>query len=71
MVAVDCEMCMTTAGKPELARATMVGEGGEVLLDELVLPYNSITDYHTKYSGMTEELLRPVETRLEQVRVDV
>ena len=69
MVAVDCEMVTTSEGKLELARVTVVSHRRQVLLDELVVPYNEVMDYQTRYSGITEELLRPVSSRLEQVQV--
>ena len=67
MVAIDCEMVLTAYGS-QLARVTAVDERGAVLVDELVLPPHPITDYKTRYSGITERLLRGVTTTLAQAR---
>lgn len=70
VIAMDCEMVMTEFGL-ELARASMVNEEGEVLLDVLVRPDNLIVDYLTKFSGITAELLRDVNTTFRQAQRQV
>ena len=40
-------------------------------MDDLVLPRNPITDYNTRYSGITEEMLRGCPTRIEDAQVFV
>ena len=70
MVAIDCEMVVTEAGR-ELARCTAVDEAGAVLYDALVLPSAPVTDYVTQYSGITAEMLEGVTRSLSDVHSDL
>ena len=57
-VAIDCEMVATNQDLNALARVTIVNENCNVLLDEYVVPEGRITDYRTRYSGITAQILK-------------
>jgi RNA exonuclease 1 len=61
-------MCKTDIDKFELTRISVLGWDGNVILDELVKPLVPITDYLTPYSGITEDMLKPVTTRLGDIQ---
>lgn len=68
MFGLDCEMCKTTTGCLELTRISIVDEKMNVIYETLVKPENKITDYLTRYSGITETMLCNVRTRLADVQ---
>lgn len=65
--AVDCEMCLTVGNVSELTRISIIDEEMKVVYNELVKPDAQIVDYLTRYSGITENLMRDVTTKLEDV----
>lgn len=69
-LALDCEMCETSLGM-ELTRVTVVDVGGEVVYDALVKPPREIVNYHTQFSGISEETLRDTSRTLTDVQDDL
>ncbi|KAG6904902.1 hypothetical protein DXG01_006387 [Tephrocybe rancida] len=68
---IDCEMCLTEDGK-ELTRVSIIDYYTEVVIyDQLVKPAKPITDYLTRWSGITAEALGPVTTTLSQVQAHI
>jgi DNA polymerase III epsilon subunit-like protein len=65
IVAVDCEMCETSAGM-EVTRLTLVDQHSRVLLDTYVVPDEPIIDYKTEWSGISEETLEHVTITYKQ-----
>lgn len=63
--AIDCEMCITD--RSELTRISIVDEELRVVYNELVKPADPITNYLTRYSGITEEMMRDVSLTIEDV----
>lgn len=68
VLTVDCEMISTSIERFALARVSFIDWDGNVVLDELVKPPGTVTDYLTPYSGITKEMLEPVTQTLADVQ---
>ncbi|CAI5745344.1 unnamed protein product [Peronospora destructor] len=68
--ALDCEMCETDIGM-ELTRVTVVNINGAVVYDQLVKPQSTIINYHTEFSGISEETLKDTNYILADVQRDL
>ncbi|KAI9798984.1 MAG: hypothetical protein M1833_004337 [Piccolia ochrophora] len=71
VLAMDCEMCLTEGGSLDLTRITLVNWDGKVVMDELVKPEKPVTDYLTRFSGITPEKLNPITTTLSDVQTQL
>lgn len=65
--AVDCEFCDAASGKV-LTRISIVNFQTDVVYDTYVKPDEEITNYQTRYSGISEETLEGITTTLEDVQ---
>ncbi|CUM63913.1 uncharacterized protein PRCAT00001501001 [Priceomyces carsonii] len=64
--ALDCEFCLSSNGDV-VTRVSLLDENG-VVFDDLVQPSEEIIDYKTKYSGITEDILKGATTSFHDVR---
>ncbi|XP_063962751.1 RNA exonuclease 1 homolog [Lytechinus pictus] len=67
MYSLDCEMCYTSMGL-ELTRVTVIDGHLNEVYDTLVQPDNEVVDYNTRFSGITEDDLKHVRTKLRDVQ---
>lgn len=65
--ALDCEFCQTASGRV-LTRISIVNFQSEVVYDTYVKPEEKITNYLTKYSGITEEIANAATATLLDVQ---
>jgi RNA exonuclease 1 len=71
LIAIDCEMCETTADNKALCAVSVVDEFGNKLFDELVKPPDEIIDYRFDITGYTEQDFKDVTLTLDDARAKV
>lgn len=65
--ALDCEFCEAKSGKV-LTRISIVNFQNEVVFDSYVKPDEEVTDYLTKYSGITAEIVENATATLKDIQ---
>lgn len=71
LFSIDCEMVGVDGDDDALARISIIDEDLECVYTKLVQPSEPITNYRTKYSGITPELLQGISVTLEDVQKDL
>jgi RNA exonuclease 1 len=69
--ALDCEMVLTTDDRYSLARISILDWEGKLMMDKVVLPDLPVKNYFTQFSGITEEKLKGVTTRLADIQKEL
>ena len=57
IIFLDCEFYLTTEGS-ELGRISIVDSNGDIIFDEYVKSKNRITNYQTRWSGLTKNKIK-------------
>jgi RNA exonuclease 4 len=67
LVAMDCEMVGGIGNKDLLARVSIVGFSGKVILDAFVKPSEQVRDYRTDITGVDADILKRAGRPLDEV----
>jgi len=68
LLGLDCEMVLTSGDSKALARVSVVGSNGEVLLDRLVCPPAEVIDWRTQITGLDPDVVRETGMTADQAR---